>query len=180
MKKRHGVKNDATFQINENTLKKLDAESKKEGISRSVLINRILSEHVDWHYLSSKSDFISVRKPLVLKLMKKFSEREIISIAKYVARTTNRDTLLALRQHYDITAALDLIETWLRISGFSYQREISNSTYSYEIRHSMGKKWSLYLSEIFRNGFKEFGLKKIDFEITENTLSFRLDTNSES
>ena len=40
----------------------------------------------------------------------------------------------------------------------------------------MGRKWSLYLSELYRHLFEEFGLEKSYFDITDNTLSFKIDT----
>ncbi len=34
----------------------------------------------------------------------------------------------------------------------------------------------LYLSELYRHLFEEFGLAKSYFDITDNTLSFKVDT----
>jgi hypothetical protein len=43
----------------------------------------------------------------------------------------------------------------------------------YIIQHDMGKKWSLYLSQILRSENLEG--RKIDFELDENTLSLKLE-----
>jgi hypothetical protein len=83
-----------------------------------------------------------------------------------------------------IESALDLIETWIRISGYPYRHEVDNNTnnnsyttvHSYIIQHHMGRKWSLYLSELYRCSFQEFGLGKVYFDITDNMLSFKVDT----
>jgi hypothetical protein len=40
----------------------------------------------------------------------------------------------------------------------------------------MGRNWSLYMSELYRSLFEEFDLKKVDFDINENTLDFVVDT----
>jgi hypothetical protein len=41
----------------------------------------------------------------------------------------------------------------------------------------MGLKWSLYLSEIFRNLFEELlNATEVHFDITDNTVGFTLDT----
>jgi hypothetical protein len=40
----------------------------------------------------------------------------------------------------------------------------------------VGKNWSLYLSELYRNLFEEFGLKKVEFDLNDNTLDFIVDT----
>ena len=44
------------------------------------------------------------------------------------------------------------------------------------IQHDMGKNWSLYLTELFRNLFEEFGLKRVEFDLTHNSLDFIVDT----
>ena len=42
----------------------------------------------------------------------------------------------------------------------------------------MGKKMSLYLAELFRNLFDEFSLNKVQFDLSENIVSFVVDTSS--
>jgi hypothetical protein len=44
----------------------------------------------------------------------------------------------------------------------------------------MGLKWSLYLSEIFRNLFEElFNVTKVHFNMTDNTVVFTIDTGQD-
>jgi hypothetical protein len=38
----------------------------------------------------------------------------------------------------------------------------------------MGMKWSLYLSELYKNLFEEFGIRNSQFEMTESTLAFEI------
>jgi hypothetical protein len=40
----------------------------------------------------------------------------------------------------------------------------------------MGMNWSLYMAQHYRFLFEEFELKKVDFDITDNTLDFVVDT----
>ena len=40
----------------------------------------------------------------------------------------------------------------------------------------MGINWSLYMAQQHRFLFEEFELKKVDFDITDNTLDFVVDT----
>ena len=36
----------------------------------------------------------------------------------------------------------------------------------------MGKNWSLYMAELYRFLFEEFGLKRVEVDINNNTLDF--------
>lgn len=40
----------------------------------------------------------------------------------------------------------------------------------------MGRNWSLYMAELYRSLFEEFDLKKVDFDVNDNTLDFVVDT----
>ena len=77
---------------------------------------------------------------------------------------------------YNIESALDVIETWIKISGHPYRHEASYTRHSYVIQHDMGMNWSLYMAEQYRFLFEEFELKKVDFDINDNTLDFVVDT----
>jgi hypothetical protein len=101
------------------------------------------------------------------------SEGEIISMAEHIAKNETKDFVLMLRNEYSVTSGVDVIETWIRISGNSYRHEIEEDTrHSYVIQHGMGRKWSLYLAGLYRFLFEDFGLNKVNFNLTDNTLSF--------
>jgi hypothetical protein len=40
----------------------------------------------------------------------------------------------------------------------------------------MGRNRSLYMAELYRTLFEEFELKKVDFDVTNNTLDFVVGT----
>jgi hypothetical protein len=109
------------------------------------------------------------------------SEQEIISLAEYVAKAANKDALLLMKKEYTIKSALDFIEYWIKISGYPYRHEESNNgenKHSYVIQHDMGKKWSIYLASLYQCLFDELGqYKKIEFDKTENTLAFTIDSD---
>ena len=35
-------------------------------------------------------------------------------------------------------------------------------------------KWSLYLSELYKNFFEEFGIRNAQFDLTDGTLAFEI------
>jgi hypothetical protein len=56
-----------------------------------------------------------------------------------------------LRNEYSINSSLDVIESWIKIAGYSYRHEVRGAEHSYIIQHhDMGRKWSLYLREQYR------------------------------
>jgi ADP-heptose:LPS heptosyltransferase len=108
---------------------------------------------------------VIVRRGLLSNLINRLPEKEISSIAEYIAKNETKDFVLLLRNEYNIESALDVIETWIKISGYPYRHEVNYTLHSYVIQHDMGKNWSLYMAELYRFLFEEFGLKRVEFDI---------------
>jgi hypothetical protein len=72
-----------------------------------------------------------------------------------------------------------MIETWINISGYLYNHDMedldsSNRLHTFVVQHNMGRKWSLYLSEIYKALFEDFGIRNIRFDLTNDTLAFEI------
>ncbi len=164
-----------TFRLNDFILSKLHREAEQRDISVNTLVSHIIKEYMDWHSNSAKAGFVTVRKGLLSNLINRLPEKEISSISEYIAKKETKDFVLLLRNEYNIVSALDVIETWIKISGYPYRHEVNHTRHSYVIQHDMGKNWSLYISELYRFLFEEFGLKRVEFDLNPNSLDFTVD-----
>jgi len=66
-----------------------------------------------------------------------------------VAKTTNNDSILLMKNQYTLKSALDLLESWIKISGYPHRHEEINNhqkKHSYVIQHDMGMKVSIYFA----------------------------------
>ena len=113
---------------------------------------------------------------MLINLINRLPEKEISSIGEYIAKNETKDFVLLLRNEYNIESALDVIETWIKISGHPYRHEVKYTRHSYVIQHDMDRNWSLYMAEQYRFLFEEFGLKRVEFDVNDNTLDFVVDT----
>jgi hypothetical protein len=91
--------------------------------------------------------------------------------------------LLKKQYNVDIESALDFIESWIKESGYPCIHDISGieqNIHHFVIQHDMGLKWSLYLSEIYRDLFEElFNVTGVHFDMTNNTVGFTVDVGLE-
>lgn len=110
-------------------------------------------------------------------MMENLSEERIEKIAEYIAKTETKDFILLLRNQYNIESALDVIGTWIKISGYPYSHHVHFNKESYVINHNMGRKWSIYLSKLYQFIFEQFGIGRVEFSIEDNTLSFTVDAD---
>jgi len=134
---------------------------------------------LQWHSLAAQAGFISVRKPFLIKLLKSQNDEEIKSLAKQVAVSSNKDFILMLRMKYNTFCALDVIETWISISGYSYNHSTeylgySKVLHSFIVQHNMGMKWSVFLAELYKSLFEEFDTGNAQFDITDSILAFEI------
>jgi hypothetical protein len=164
-----------TFRLDSTILNKLYHEAEQKDISVNTVVSHIIRRHFDWHSNASKAGFVTVRRGLLSNLINRLPEKEISSIAEYIAKNETKDFVLLLRNEYNIESALDVIETWIKISGYPYRHEVNYTRHSYMIQHNIGKNWSHYLAELYRFLFEEFGLKGVDFDINQNSLDFIVD-----
>jgi hypothetical protein len=173
-----------TFRLESQILDNLRQEAKRKDVSVNTLVSQIARQHTSWHSMAAQAGFISVRKPLITKLLEGRDDEQIRLIARYVAESSNKDFILMLRMKYNIHSALDVIETWVRISGYSYTHNIedldySNRAHTFLIHHDTGRKWSLYLAELYKNLFEEFEVRNAQFELTDTTLVFEVVVSTE-
>jgi len=171
-----------TFRIESKALEKLRREAEQKDISTNTLVNKLIKDHLNWHSTAAKAGFISLRRPFVSKVIKYLPEQEIISLAEYVAKNANKDSLLLMRNDYSIKSALDLLESWIKISEYPYRHDETsngNNKHSYVIQHDMGIKVSIYFATLLQFLFEELGqYERIEFDRTENSLAFSIDIES--
>jgi len=96
--------------------------------------------------------------------------RRVAGVAEYMAKTTNKDSILLIKNEYSIKSALDLLQSWIKISDYPYGHEETNNhqkKHSYVIQHDMGMKVSVYLASLFQFLFDESGQNNmIEFDNT--------------
>lgn len=178
MSGRRGKTETIAFRLDTSMIEKLRDEAEQKDISLNSLVGHIFKQHIDWHSNAANAGFLTVRRGLIVKLLELVSESELVKIAEFIAKKETKNFVLMLRNEYNITSALDVVETWIRIAGYPYRHDVAYSKHSYTIQHDMGKKWSIFLSEQYRFLFEDFGLKKVSFEITDAVISFSVDTEN--
>ena len=174
-----------SFRLSRNTLYKLRQEAKQKEISIDTLMTQIAKQHTDWYVNASQIGFISVRKSLIIKLLDEIrDDKKIKEIAREVAKGSS-DSLLLVKEQSEVPmeSALDFIEVWIKEAGYPYIHDVSGvdqNIHHFVIHQEMGLKWSLYLSEIFRDLFEELlNATEVYFDITDNTVEFTLDTGGQ-
>ncbi len=161
-----------TFDLDKSSVAKLQQLSKIEAIHKSVIIDQMLVQYLGSRTSSTLSEYMPIRKILLIRLLEKFTEKEVIEIAKSISRISSRKIILRLRQEHHIMSSVDVIEALIQISSHKYMHDVNYGIHRFTIQHNLGKKWSLYLYEIYSSVLRQFKFKKIDIALSNNQLTF--------
>lgn len=169
-------KESVSFRLDSFMLSRLRKEADEKVISVNMLVNQIIKHHIDWHSIAPKAGFVPVRKYLITHLLDNLSEDQVKGIAEQIARTTNMECLMLLKNKISIESALDFIESWLRASDIAYRHERTEFKHTFVIQHNMGQRWSIYLGELYNHLFKICKAREFSYEARQSTLTFVLET----
>lgn len=164
-----------TLQFDGDMLESLKRESEHKRVSLNTLATQIFRTHTEYGSMSAKAGMVSFHKSLLIRMMDRLSEDEILKLSEYIAKNEMKDTVLLMKKKYTTEAFVDFIESWARVSGFEYRHDISESTHSFVIQHDMGSRWSIYIASVFKHVFSDIGAKWADFHTTDNTVTFNVD-----
>lgn len=162
-----------TFRFPKAILEELKEEADHKNITINALANQIVASHVEWHAHASKAGFITVRRVLVKRIFDNLTEKEIDELAKISAEEMKDVFLLMVRNHTQ-RSVLELMERWVRTSDFGYRHLVEDSFHIYIIQHSMGYKWSYYLSSLFSRVAEEVALIKPEINIGNDMVVLKI------
>ena len=170
-----------TFRLNKDLLDGLKEEAEQKRTSLNTLVSQVLQAHAEYHTFASKGGMISMPKTLLVRVMDKLTDQEVIQLSEHIAKNELKDTILLMKNSYTPDSIMDFVESWTRAAGFPYRHHLDNiddgksaSKHSFVMQHDMGERWSLYFVELFRFAFEQLG-KKINFQHTSNTISFEVE-----
>jgi hypothetical protein len=164
-----------TLRFDGDVLEQLRKEANQKRISLNTLASQIFKTHTEFSGAATKAGMIPFPKNLLIRLMNRLSEDEVEQLSQEIAKNEMKDMLLSIVHQYSTDAFIDLIESWIRVCGFPFTHDYSGNTHSFIIQHEMGKRWSIYLTELFKFVFNDLGTKWSDFQTTENTITFNVD-----
>lgn len=170
-----------TFRLDNRLLDSLKEEADQKQTSLNTLVSQVLRSHAEYHTFASKGGMISMPKTLLVRLMDKLSQQEVIQLSEHIAKNELKDTILMMKGKYNASTIMDFVESWSRAGGYPYRHHIEESDtgkskvkHLFVMQHDMGQRWSLYFVELFRFAFEQTGTK-LNFQHTTNTISFEVE-----
>lgn len=164
-----------TLRFDGDVLEQLRKEASQKRVSLNTLASQIFKAHTEFYSAATKAGMIPFPKNLLIRLMNRLSEEEVQQLSQEISKNEMKDMLLSIKHQYSTETFIDLIESWVRACGFPFTHDQSDNTHDFIIQHEMGKRWSIYLADLFKFVFNDLGTKWSDFQTTEKTITFNVD-----
>lgn len=163
-----------TFRIDKNVLERIKSHAAFEKITLNALVNHLLAHAVDWDIVAAKSRWIPIPKTILMAWFDKLDEKTILGISENKGKNVSRDMLYTMRGKYDVRQLISVLRERAKTAGFSFTQIDDKNEVMFIMRHDMGLKWSEHFKAFYEATFKDLGCN-VKFDLTENTIVYRLD-----
>ena len=160
-----------SIRVDKRVLDRIRKHAKMEGTSLNSMINTLLTFDIDWHIPAASSGWVPIPKNILIAIMDKLDEKEIVEVAENVARKTLKDLVLAMKGKYGTKETLEILAGRSKAGGFHYNEVEEGNHIHFIMQHNMGRKWSLYFKTFYELALSDLGCKT-KFTMTDNTVTY--------
>ena len=155
-------------------LDELRKESNKENTSINAVINTIVKEYMEWHRFAVKTGFVTLPKPLLVRIMDRISERELTRATEFLSKSEAKGLTMVMRKKWDIFSFLEGLESWARASGMLFSHGVDADMEMFILRHEMGSKWPKFIGAMLRSLLQELVPKQFQLEVNNDDVCFKI------
>lgn len=158
-----------TFRIDAAVLQKIKNHAKFDMITLNALVNKMLYHAISWDIPATKSGFIPVEKSILTEMLDKLDEKTIMESVQVSGKKIIEEIALTMTGNFGVRELASILTLHCQAAGFQFEKIREANTIKFVIRHQTGKKYSIFLTSFYENGFKQLGCP-VEFKIAENTI----------
>ena len=157
-----------------------------EKVTVNALVNQALRKFVDWDYYAEKGGFaisparqfllLPARWEVFARLLRHASDKEAARLGRWAGRNVAREVTEFWFKEFSVRTALKCLELFTSrfARRFEYFHNITGNEEIVTIKHSMGRKWSIFHEQLVRTVFGELLGKKVKITQTNNQVVARI------
>ncbi|MGI0065697.1 MAG: CopG family ribbon-helix-helix protein [Nitrosotalea sp.] len=162
-----------TFRLDDEIIKKLRTESHDREISTNTLVNQALKRFLEWDVYQSRSGFVSINRPVFVKIFEKLKREEVIDLASNIGKIEVENIALFMKGKEDLESFISWFEIRMINSSVQVSHTNENGCHRYSMKHDVGINWSLYHKTILQLIFEEVFKQKVDIQHNKSMISFQ-------
>ena len=163
-----------TFRLDDELIKRLRSESASKQVSTNTFVNQALRRFLDWDLHEPSAGFVSLSKPVFLKIFNNLKQKDIVDIASHVGKNEIQNIAVFMRGKMDLKSFLSWFEQRMINSTVQVNHVDEDGIHRYVMKHDLGKNWSIYNKTILELIFSDMFRKKIQVQAGKKILSFEI------
>ena len=134
-----------TLRFSESLARSLEKEAADEGTTVNALANSILGGYFDWDKKAREFGFISLHKPIFMRLIEELDDETLARIGRETMTATWKEMAEFFLQDSSPDKMLEVLSMRSRINPTRLRTRITREedTYTIVLRHDFGSKWSI-------------------------------------
>jgi hypothetical protein len=167
-----------TIRLSEYLDKLLEKDSEDKRMSTNSLITSIVTRYAEWDRYAEKIGFISLPREVIKLVIDSIEDEKISRLAEgFGSRHAEEYMMFWLKKvgsQLQEDELLDQLALFCRYAGLANCEIVSEERDHITIlHHELGRKWSLFLGNIFVEVMKSAGKVVPKFDITDYSVIFR-------
>ena len=166
-----------SFRLDEQALGTLNEEAAKRKISPNSLLNQILLDYCVFYRYLKDIPTITMTQDLFASIIGDCPEENVRLYGKQSGSMIAKDVLGVVGLDFNRENLVFYLEEILSryANGFIYSHHVNDSGKDvFHLRHSMGEKWSIFLSEEISTLIECCSGEKVKTELTKNTVTIEV------
>jgi len=170
-----------SFRIAEEWLNVLNEEAEKQGVSVNSLLNRILQQYAYIRYMLRYGAITLTRKGFS-GILECCPEDKVRENGRNAGSTITRDILLTMGVTPNYSFVILLVKKILsEFAGwFECDHHVKRDKEILHLRHDLGIKWSIYLSEVAAGTFNSILNKEVTIELSDSSVTITIPKQNNS
>lgn len=143
-----------TLRFSESLARSLQKEAADEGTTVNALANSILSQYFDWDLKAREFGFISLHRPIFMRLIEELDDETLVRIGQEALFATWKEMAEFWLQDSSPERVLEVLNMRSKINPDRLRTKVTKEedTYTIVLHHDFGPKWSI----VERSALQEF------------------------
>ncbi len=161
-----------TFRLPEKLIDDLKGEATGGKVSLNTLANQVFERYMAWDRHGAKIGLIPMTRPFLKETLQQLPEAKIRQIAHNASKDALKELVLIMTGDFTLESFISAFNEWLKVAWMIHRYEYDGNGHRYVIYHGLGRKWSLYLSELLFAICKDLVRIEPQIEVRKDSISF--------
>lgn len=160
-----------TIRLKENLDRLLIQDARSKGTNVNSLITLIIEKYAEWDRFTERFGFTSLTNDTLKSILDTTDDEKLATVARELGARVPTDVMAFWFQKTDLSSFLSYVSLVTKFGGFG-EAEIKTNEVDYviSIHHSLGKKWSLYLTNFLVEAAQSALKINPTFEVNVNSI----------